>query len=383
MDTNTPDKDTLIALLFSQTRDVALLLMDRAGTVIGWEGACEGIFGHTRQEMLGRPSDALFVPEDRALGIPAHELAVAAANSKAEDDRWHMRKDGTRIWVSGITIPLRRTPGADIIGFAKIARDRTDLKQQIDSLTRRVQALGAADEERSHFLKTLGHELRNPLAPLTTSAALLRKLAPGPGAQGPLATIERQIAVIKRLADDLTELTRMGAGRLSLQLAPVHVQELLQSMVSGYDAEAQRRGLQLQLLMPQTPVVVTADAARLQQIVANLLQNALKYTPAGGRVWLKAATEADEVVIRVEDTGVGIAPDMLPKIFDLFTQEAPDSIESEGGLGIGLALVTELAKLHGGFVEVRSQGKGKGSEFTVRLPLAPTQSSLSDSDSPQ
>ena len=131
--------------------------------------------------------------------------------------------------------------------------------------------------------------------------------------------------------------------------------------------------------MPGTPIVLTADAARLQQMVANLLQNALKYTPAGGRIWVKAATEQDEVVIRVEDNGIGIAPDMLPKIFDLFTQEAPNSIESEGGLGIGLALVTELAKLHGGFVEVRSQGKGKGSEFTVRLPLTPPASSAGQS----
>jgi signal transduction histidine kinase len=308
------------------------------------------------------------VPEDRALGIPAHELAVAAANSKAEDDRWHLRGDGTRIWISGITVPLK-DEGRRVVGFAKIARDRTDLKQQLDSLTRRVQTLSAADEERSHFLKTLGHELRNPLAPLMTSTALLKRYATSAAAQGPLATIDRQIAVIKRLADDLTELTRMGAGKLSLQLEPVHVQELLQSMISGYVADAQQRGLQLQLLVPPTPIVVTADAARLQQIVANLLQNALKYTPAGGRIWVKAATEAEEMVIRVEDTGVGIAPDMLPKIFDLFTQEAPDSIASEGGLGIGLALVTELAKLHGGFVEVRSQGKGKGSEFTVRLPL--------------
>jgi PAS domain S-box-containing protein len=379
LDTNVPDNETLINLLFSQTSDVALLLLDPGGVIVGWEGGCERIFGYTRQEMLGQPADTLFVPEDRALGIPAHELAVAAANSKAEDDRWHLRRDGTRIWISGITMPLK---GEDrqVLGFAKVARDRTDLKQQLDSLTRRVQALSAADEERSHFLKTLGHELRNPLAPLMNSAALLKRYATGPGAQGPLATIDRQIAVIKRLADDLTELTRMGAGKLSLQLEPVNVQELLQSIISGYLAEAQRRDLQLQLLMPSTPIVVTADAARLQQIVANLLQNALKYTPAGGRIWLKAATEADEVVIRVEDTGVGIAPDMLPKIFDLFTQEAPDSIASEGGLGIGLALVTELAKLHGGFVEVRSQGKGKGSEFTVRLPLAPQPTALSGGD---
>lgn len=368
MDTTAPDNDTLISMLLAQSRDVALVLLDRDGRVIGWEGACERIFGYTRQEVLGQPFDRLFIPEDRALGIPAHELAVAAANSKAEDDRWHLRKDGTRIWISGITIPLRGED-REIRAYGKIARDRTDLKQQIDTLTKRVQALAAAEEERAHFLKTLGHELRNPLAPLMTSTALLRRVAPGPGAQGPLATIERQIAVIKRLADDLTELTRMGAGKLSLQYESVPLQDLLQSIVAGYLHEAQRRGLSLQLLVPSTPIVLTADAARLQQIVANLLQNALKYTPAGGRIWVKANTEEDEAVIRVEDNGIGIAPDMLPKIFDLFTQEAPNSIESEGGLGIGLALVTELAKLHGGFVEVRSQGKGMGSEFTVRLPL--------------
>jgi PAS domain S-box-containing protein len=381
VDTNAPDHDTLISLLLSQTRDVALILLDSGGSLIGWEGACERIFGYTRQEVLGHPFDLLFIPEDRALGIPAHELAVAAANSKAEDDRWHVRKDGTRIWMSGITIPLRGAE-REILAYGKIARDRTDLKSQIDTLTRRVQVLSAADQERAHFLKTLGHELRNPLAPLMTSAALLRRLAPGAGAQGPLATIERQIAVIKRLAEDLTELTRMGAGKLSLQFDTVHLQELLQAIVAGYLVEAQRRGLALQLLVPGTPIQLTADTARLQQMIANLLQNALKYTPSGGRIWVKAATEEDEVVIRVEDTGVGISPEMLPKIFDLFTQEAPNSIESEGGLGIGLALVTELAKLHGGFVEVRSQGKGQGSEFTVRLPLSPAASSKAGDDVP-
>lgn len=370
MDRTVPDRNELLTLLLAQTRDVALVLLDPEGRIVGWEGACQRLFGHAPEDVLGQPTDLLFTPEDRAQGIPAHELAVAAANSRAEDDRWHVRADGTRIWVSGITIPLRDA-GGRVLAFAKVARDRTDLKTQIDSLSKRVQALTTADEHRSHFLKTLGHELRNPLAPLMTSTALLRKLVPTQAAEGPLATLERQIAAIKRLADDLTELTRMGAGRLSLQLETVSMQGLLHSIVEGYRPEADRRGLRLQLLMPGAPIQLRADPARLQQMIANLLSNALKYTPSGGRIWVKASTEQNEVVIRVEDNGVGIAPDMLPKIFDLFTQESPDSIQSEGGLGIGLALVVELAKLHGGFVEVRSDGKGKGSEFSVRLPMAP------------
>jgi PAS domain S-box-containing protein len=373
LDKRSPDQKELFEKMLAQTREVAFIFIDPAGTIVGWDGAAERIFGYPKEEILGQPGDILFTPEDRALGLPAHELAVASANTGAEDDRWQVRKDGTRIWATGITVPLK-AEDKKILGYAKVVRDRTDLKSQIDSLTRRVQALTAADEERSHFLKTLGHELRNPLAPLMTATALLRRLAPGAAAQGPLATIERQIAAIKRLAEDLTDLTRMGVGRLELHRETMNVQETLQSLVSGYLPEAQRRGCALQLLMPATPIELQADPARFQQIIMNLLQNALKYTPTGGRIWVKAATEDDHVVIRVEDTGVGIAPDMLPKIFELFTQESPNSNESEGGLGIGLALVSELAKLHGGFVEVRSPGKGKGSEFTVRLPLQPSAS---------
>ncbi|HJV63202.1 MAG TPA: PAS domain-containing sensor histidine kinase [Albitalea sp.] len=360
--------EDLLGLLVRQTRDVSIILLDTDGTVVGWLGAAALLFGREAPEAIGTHFEFLFTEDDRAAGLPALELTIAAANSRAEDDRWHVRKDGSRLWISGVTVPLRADDGT-LVGYAKVGRDRTDLKMQLDALANRVEALTAAHEERALFLKTLGHELRNPLAPLRTATALLRRVREPAAMETALGIIDRQLASIQRLADDLSDLTRMEIGRLGLQRQPIDLQETLAALVRGYLPEATRRGLRLLLLMPDAPIRLDVDPGRFQQIMMNLLGNALKYTPSGGTIWLKATTEGQQAVIRVEDTGQGIAAETLPRIFELFTQENPDGAESDGGMGIGLALVSRLVRMHGGVVEVRSPGKGRGSEFTVRLPL--------------
>ena len=182
--------------------------------------------------------------------------------------------------------------------------------------------------------------------------------------------IERQAHLLERLVDDLLDLTRVGAGKVDLQRRPVALQDLVAAAVDDVAELTRKRGHRVDVVLAEGQVMVEVDRDRMHQVMVNLLTNAAKYTPPGGRIWVKAAREAEEAVFRVEDNGLGIPPEMLPRIFDLFTQVDSARHQSQGGLGIGLALVKNLVTLHGGSVQVRSDGPGKGAEFTVRLPLA-------------
>jgi PAS domain S-box-containing protein len=363
----TPQARELLELALPALRDYALLLLDSGGSVVAWLCGAEQIFGYREEEIVGRPVSLLFVPEDRARGLDRFELEVAAKNSYSQDDRWHLRKDGTRIWASGTVTALRDAGG--LRGFIKVVRDRTDQKMDAQLRVNRAEAATEALERARSFMATLGHELRNPLAPIKNSAYILPRLSDDPRVHRIASMIGNQAASLERLANDLMDVSRLEHAKLELRLAPVDVGALLQEEVSGQMLPARAKGLQMQVLLPEQPVLAEADPDRLRQAVNNLLSNAIKYTPAGGRIWAKATVETEEAVIRVEDTGIGIAPEALPKIFELFTQETRARDLVPGGLGVGLAMVRQIAELHGGVVQARSAGSGKGSEFSLRLPL--------------
>jgi signal transduction histidine kinase len=196
---------------------------------------------------------------------------------------------------------------------------------------------------------------------------MIRLSAFQPELEQPMRIIERQIDVLRRLIDDLLEVARINTGKIALKTERLSVNELLDEIVRSMTPGIERKRQRLELMTSGHAIVVDGDRSRLMQVIVNLVTNASKFTPDGGTIWLKAVTEGDEAVVRVEDTGMGIAPEMLPRIFDLFTQV--QSSESHEGLGIGLAVVKDLVTRHGGTVQVESQGPGKGSEFTVRLPL--------------
>lgn len=354
--------DELLQLMLEQNAEYAIMIADPNGMIIGWLAGAERVFGYSAAEIIGQPLSILFTPEDRERQTNTHEMTVARADGHAEDDRWQVRKDGTRIWATGVLIALRDSSGT-IVGFCKMLRDRTDLRAQIE-------ALANAIERQKVFFGTLAHELRNPLAPLANAVHLIRLTPGSEAAAQPLLTIERQIEFFRRLIDDLLDVTRVGTGKFRLQMSKVHLEDVLNRAAEACRPLAEKHGHQFRVLLLPTPTVLEADPDRLEQVVVNLLTNAIKYTPDGGVVWLKATIEGTEAVFRVEDSGVGIDPEMLPRIFDLFTQEASSLDRSQGGLGLGLPLVRELVTIHGGTVQVRSEGRGKGSEFTVRLPIA-------------
>ena len=254
------------------------------------------------------------------------------------------------------------------VGFAKVMCDRTNLRAQLETLENRLAGSDAALQTRDVFFSRITHELRNALTPISNASRLLElKHAMHHDLAAPLAIVKRQLGQLRKMMDDLAEVVRSGAGKLKLEKKEFDLAQDLTEIVAVVMPQAQRKAQALSLHVPKEPIVILADKERVHQIVFNLLHNAIKYTPSHGRIWLQCSVEVDEAVIKVEDTGVGIAPGLLPVIFDLFTQENPH--QSDGGFGVGLSLVKDLVAAHHGFVEVRSDGKDRGSEFTVRLPL--------------
>jgi PAS domain S-box-containing protein len=358
--------------LAEQSREHAFILLDREQIVQWFSPGAEHIFGWPAAEITGRSIERLFTPEDAAAGIPANERDVAVRQSAAEDDRWQLRRDGTRFWASGVLFALRDERG-ELAGFAKLLRDRTDVREQHETLGNRVAALAAESHQKDVFLSTLSHELRNPLAPLANALEIIRLSGPTtPHVAYALSVIERQTELLRRLVDDLLDMARIGAGKVQIRREPVVLGELLERSIETLRAQIEARRHHVDLIQPETAIRVEADPARLMQVFVNLVGNAVKYTSDGGRIWVKATTEGGEAVVRVADQGLGIPPEMLPRIFELFTQVESSRPYAQGGLGIGLSVVKNLVDLHGGSVQVRSEGLGKGSEFTVRLPLMPS-----------
>lgn len=235
---------------------------------------------------------------------------------------------------------------------------------------RAIAALREADRRKDEFLATLAHELRNPLAPIRNGLAILRRDPTGGVAQRALEMMERQTAHMVRLIDDLLDVSRVSRGLVDLKRERLTLRSALESAVETIRPAIAAHGHQLLFVPPDESLVLEADPTRISQVVSNLLHNAAKFTPDGGRITLSGERDGDQVVIRVADTGIGIPPHMLPQVFDLFTQVGQSIDHAQGGLGIGLSLARRLVEMHGGSIAADSPGCGQGSVFTVRLPLA-------------
>jgi signal transduction histidine kinase len=243
-----------------------------------------------------------------------------------------------------------------------VARVSTQL--ELNRLRREAED---ANRSKDDFLAMLGHELRNPLAPIMTALQLMR-LRAGDSAAREREIIERQVRIMARLVDDLLDVARVIRGKIALQREPIEMSEVVAKALETAGPAIAQHGHHLEIDVPPTGCRVEADAARLTQIVSNLLTNAAKYTPAGGEIDVACHSTGGEVVLSVKDTGIGLAPEMLPKVFELFAQDRDAMDHAPGGLGLGLAIAKNLARLHGGTIEAYSEGRGRGSEFVVRLP---------------
>lgn len=287
-------------------------------------------------------------------------------------------------WRSAVTAPL--AAGGRAVGTLWVGSGRADWYEPDDTplaegLASRAalalhnadlhRRLRDADRRKDDFLAMLAHELRNPLAPIRHCAHLLRQAdLPADDAETARSTIDRQLGHLARLVDDLLDASRVSRGKVNLRTGRLDLALLVRRVTDTLRPSAEARGLRLLAELPPGEVAVDADVTRIDQVVTNLLNNAFKYTPSGGSVTVAVASSGNDAVIAVRDTGVGIAADFLPHVFELFAQAEQGPERTEGGLGIGLTLVRQLIEMHGGYVEAKSAGRGRGSEFIARLPLA-------------
>ena len=300
---------------------------------------------------------APYVPVVVLTGSRDEELGIRAVQSGAQDYLIKGQVDGPLLGRS-----------------LRYAVERGRIEEE---LRRRVEQLAELDRRKDEFLATLAHELRNPLAPIRNSLHILRLSGgSGPTAERVLEMMERQVSHMVRLVDDLLEVSRITRGKIELRKERVTLAAVLGSAVETSRPLIESGRHHLEVSLPAEPLILEADPVRLCQVIANLLNNAAKYTEEGGQISLTARREGGEAAVSVRDSGLGIPPEMLPRIFDLFSQVDRTLKRSQGGLGIGLTLARTLAEMHGGRVEVRSGGPGQGSEFTVRLPLAADPSGL-------
>jgi signal transduction histidine kinase len=248
-------------------------------------------------------------------------------------------------------------------------------------LRRKMEQLAEADRRKDEFLAMLGHELRNPLAPVTTALQLMRLHTDEPvRVSRARETIERQVEHMTRLIDDLLDVSRITRGKIELRHEAVVLGKLVARAVEAARPVIDERGHRLTLDLPDEPITLSGDPARLEQVLANLLNNAAKYTDVGGRIAVRARVDAGQLVLSVKDNGAGLTPEMRERIFDLFVQGPEMRASARGGLGIGLTLVRRLVEMHGGTVDARSEGPGQGCEFVARLPIGPVSQSVPIAD---
>src|SRR5947209_6431920 len=490
------DVEEAFHLLVENVKDHGIFMMDPAGSVISWNVGAQRIFGYTEAEIIGQPFSHLFPPDESAEA--GAELGRAQRDDRATDDRWHVRKDGTRLWCSGVTTALREKTAGTLKGFVKVLRDLTHDKELenalkaseakyrrlfetakdgiliLDASTGKItdanpfmakllgydraefmgkelwqiglfhdigasraayrelrakgyvrfehlplatkagrpvevefisniyevngqevaqcnirditdrsrlerqaaeQAVALADlaRRKDEFLAMLSHELRNPLAAIHYGVKLLGRQQGHENQHQRLArtVIEHQVGQMAHCLDDLLEVGRITTGRIRLQKERMDIRGIAERALETVRPLLDERKHELSVSLPPEPIWLHADPTRLEQVVVNVLHNAAKYTDVGGRIALTIQQEDDKAVLRVRDNGTGIAAELLPRVFDLFTQADRSLDRAQGGLGIGLCVVQRLVEMHGGTVGVHSAGLRQGSEFSVRLPVAP------------
>ncbi|HYF40838.1 MAG TPA: PAS domain S-box protein, partial [Ramlibacter sp.] len=375
-----------LRLIVENARDFAIFSIDLDRRVTSWNTGAERLLGYAEREVLGQTGDIIFTQQDRADGAPQQEAETALREGRAIDDRIHVRKDGSRFWASGVSMLMRDAAGK-AVGFVKILRDQTAQREGEEALKRSqqelVQALAdqqqarrdleAADAAKDRFLAVLSHELRNPLASIASASELLMTPDLPMAAMDKAAqVVQRQARAMKVLLDDLLDVSRLNLGRLKLARRPVTVASFVEAALETTRPLVLAAGHELSLHLPGQEVEVNGDPLRLTQVVANLITNASKYTPEGGRIAVLAEVLDGEVVITVTDNGIGMEPGEIDRIFDLFSQGEGAVNRANGGLGIGLALSRNIVEMHEGWIMASSEGPGRGSQLRIGLPLLRT-----------
>lgn len=349
-----------LRLIVDGVRDHAMFLLDEHGTIVSWNAGATNVLGYDSKDIVGSEAAILYPSEEREAGRPQAELSGVTHAGTLHAEGWKVKADGSRIWAATAISALRSASG-QLQGFVNVTRD---LSEQ-----RRLEDLEAEGKRVYEFIAMLSHELRNPLAPIKHAVRILEHPEGQQQIAKYTAMIGRQVSQLTRLVDDLMEVSRITTGKIKVERAHIEVNTMVQVATDSVRNILEARGHEIEVTFAPQPVFIDGDAVRLTQVLVNLLNNAATYTQPKGRIELAVHRIHTVVRIEVSDNGMGMSESLMQRAFEPFTQGERTLGRTEGGIGIGLTLVKRIVDLHGGSVVVASGGQGKGTRFTVTLPL--------------
>lgn len=349
-------------LLIESVQEYAIYMLDACGHVMSWNAGAQTILGFAAAEIVGKHFSRFYLPEEIHGGKPWQQLEAAREQGRLTSEGPRVRKDGTVFTAQVLIAPVHDSEGR-LRGYSHVTHDLTRL--------RHMRALEDSGRRMNEFLAVLSHELRNPLAPVRHAVALLQRGPANSQTQHSLTSIiDHQVTHLTHVIDDLLDVSRIVHGRISIERQRVELSTLVERAQEIVTPLIQQRSQNLHVAPFDASLSVEGDLVRLTQVLSNLLDNAAKFTPHHGDIWLNVRREAAEVQIVVQDNGRGIAPEALAHVFDFFAPADRADLHGDGGLGVGLGLVRRLVELHGGNIRARSEGVGRGAQFTLTLPLA-------------
>lgn len=354
--------------LFETSHDGILILDERSGRIVDANPSMTYLLGLSNAEFLGKQlwEIGFFTSTDRSGSVSHDVTALGVVRSEDLLVRNASYPDGIDLEVVSSSYQE-----GDTSMIQCRVRDITERRRAASSVAQQEEERTVADRKKNDFLAILSHELRNALAPVSNALMIMRlaQESEGPVPGRARLLIERQVGHLSHLVDDLQEISSVGSGRMRLQPGLVDLRSVVQRSVDAVMSAHANRQLDVSVALPPEPVLLDADAIRLEQVVVNLVSNAANYTHDGGSITVNVGRENDRAELRVTDNGIGIEPDMLSQVFELFTRTENARVHASGGLGIGLNIVKHIVYLHGGNIVARSDGPGTGSEFVVSLPL--------------
>jgi len=382
--------EEMFRLLVANVQDYAIFMLDPEGYIASWNAGAHRIKGYTAEEIIGKHFSIFYPEEDIRSGKPPRELEIAKEYGVYEEEGWRLRKDGSRFWANVVITAVHDEAGR-LRGFAKVTRDITERKQAEETqraLMQQREARLAAEEERrraeassrvaqeanrakDEFLMTLSHELRTPMTAILGWARLLPTMSPNDLMfREAVSSIARGAQLQARLIDDVLDVSRIVSGKMRLTRERMNVESVINASIEAVRPTAAARQVGIQTQFSPYLGWMIADPTRVQQVVWNLLTNAVKFTPKGGVVQVSARRTSSHVEIVVADNGEGIDPQFLPHVFEPFRQAENPQTRVHGGLGLGLSIVRYIVEAHGGTIAAESGGRGQGATFTVTLPIA-------------
>lgn len=364
-----------LAAIVAHSND-AILSMSLDGIITNWNVGAERLYGYTADEIIGQHI-AKLVPKIVHFEEPAILDRIRQGELIEHYETVRQRKDGSIVDISLTVSPIKDRHGK-IVGISKIARDISDKKRADEILRRQNRELEEIDTKKNEFLAMLGHELRNPLAAIQNAADLLGEETEESTRRWATSVVRRQIGSLARMVDDLVDVSRITSGRIELRRDNVDLCPIIRRAVETVRPLIEERQHRIRLSIPNETLFISGDSARLEQLLVNLLTNSAKYTDPAGLIELTATREHENIAVTVKDNGIGITPDLLSHIFELFVQDKRGLDRSRGGLGIGLALAKRLAEMHSGTLTATSDGPGLGSAFTLVLPALSAPSKQKD-----